>query len=142
MLGAKAYVTRHNHSEGLPATVSPTAPKRMNAMQLTTKLVNALDPAIQEARNEARSLKQLHVQQLVNLQASIRDWERDLNDPDWEICKLQDRVGVLRSWLAQMEREYDNAKAALKMHKTIHDLLEGHRKDHSHGKWGCMQLFL
>ena len=91
----------------------------MNAMQLTTNLVDALDPAIQEARDEDGSFKQLQVQQLVNLQATVRDRERDLKDRDWEICKLQDQVGDLRSWLAEMECEYDNAKAALKMHKTI-----------------------
>ena len=67
----------------------------MNAMQLTTNLVDALDPAIQEARDEAGSFKQLQVQQLVNLQATVRDRERDLKDRDWEICKLQDQVGDL-----------------------------------------------
>ena len=67
----------------------------MNAMQLTTNLVDALDPAIQEARDEDGSFKQLQVQQLVNLQATVRDRERDLKDRDWEICKLQDQVGDL-----------------------------------------------
>ena len=57
--------------------------------------------------------------------------EQDLKDRDWEICKLQDQVGDLRSWLAQMEHGYDNAKAALKMHKTIHGLLGGHGKGRS-----------
>ena len=67
----------------------------MNAMQLTTNLVDALDPAIQEARDEDGSFKQLQVQQLVNLQATVRDRERDLKDRDWEICKLQDQVSDL-----------------------------------------------
>ena len=38
---ARADVAWHNHSEGLPATIAPPAPKCMNTMQLTTELVDA-----------------------------------------------------------------------------------------------------
>ena len=72
----------------------------MNAMQLTTKLVDALDPAIQEARDEAGLFKQLKIKQLVNLQATVRDRERDLKDRDWEIRNFKTKwVTCEAGWL-------------------------------------------
>jgi hypothetical protein len=91
---AKHFIAQHHKLEGLSAEGIGSS-KWGSAAHVASKLAGALNPAVQEARDDAHSFKQLQVQQLVALQTMVWDREWDIKECDREVRKLQDQLADL-----------------------------------------------